>query len=118
MKVQTNYNTVEYDRSSGPEFLANILPAVAIAVTVKKVTPFVNVSVSKTWRVFWIVFWLLVFWPFAIIAFCLAGINKSLDFTEGEFHITLTNGNRMILTGNEDYLVAFINEANSKSFLK
>lgn len=118
MKVQTAFNTVSYDRTAGAEFLASILPLVTDIATVKTVQAVEVVKVAKAWRVFWIIFWILVFWPFAIIAFFIAGISKELTWLDGEFNVTLSTGHRYVITGNDDFLVDFTNQAKAKSFLK
>ncbi len=117
MIVKTAYNTVNYTRKDGAAWLGSILTEVKSIETVKHVEAVEVVRVSKAWRIFWIIFWILVFWPVAIIAYCVAGINKELTWTNGVYNVTLKYGNKFVLEGNEDFVVAFANEAATKNFL-
>lgn len=118
MKVQTSDITVEYDCKGAARFLSQILPDVKEVDTVKHVTQYEVVTVSVGWRIFWVIFWILVFWPLAFVAVFIAGKETNLAFSDGQYNVTLNDGTKLILTGNEECLLTFVQEARNKNFLK
>lgn len=116
MKAQTEATTVEYTRKDGKIFLSQILAYVKSVEVVKPVTQEERHIVSVGWKIFWVLFWVVLLWPIAIFAFFFAGERTELVWTEGQYNVTMRDGLKVILTGNEDYLVAFANNAEKKSF--
>lgn len=116
MKAQNITTVTTFERKSGATFLNQIMPEVKHVEIVKAVEQKEQTTVSMFWKCFWVIFWIVLFWPFAIVAFFWAGEKTVTTWTDGQYNLTMRDGSKLILTGNEDYLVAFINDASKKNF--
>lgn len=116
MKIITQANEVEMDRKEGPAFLKRLQDNNSIAKfkIERPITTRVDVHVNKWSRLFWFLFWLCFFFPMMIVIYFFCGIEKTTVFIPGRSLVELTNGDRMIIEGNEDYYLAFTKEEEAK----
>lgn len=116
MKIITQANETELDRIEGPAFLKRLQEHNSIAKfkVESPITSRVDVKIRKGYRLFWFIVWLIFFMPFMILVYFFCGIEKTTVFIPGRSLLELSNGDRMIIEGSEDYYLAFTKEEESK----
>lgn len=117
MKIQNATGEKVYQWNDGVMFLNSIIHNVQHIETLKTISKETQVTVSKTRRLCWSIFWLLVFWPFLIVIYFFCGYRTKEVFIDGEFHVTMKDGSRFIIFATEQYVLDWIAKVNQAAFL-
>lgn len=119
MQIQSAAGVTTYSHKEGETVLNFMLQkqSVQSVECVKPIMKTEQVYTSKGTRIFWFIFWLCFFWPMMILIYFFCGHRTETVFTPGQWNVTMKDGSRFILTGNEQAILNFVKSFEQSSFL-
>lgn len=118
MRIESKEGVSVFEYKEGESHLLALLSSGAVKSVecVKAIQPVDVIKVHAFSRLVWSIFWFFIFMPMIIAVFFLTQ-TKRREFRDGQWNVTMKDGSRFIIHGNEQHILNFVQSQQQQGFL-